>query len=569
MVFRNSLLGSTEIQNQSHHGNTETQNTVTDDGENRVSTQPYHQACLPARFVGFASKLSETVGSILVGYYTNSTHPFVQWARVDEDDKDCSQKNTSLPVKPNPDSASGTFASRRQRKHQNVSRDSDARVKRTISFTKAWTLFVCTFSLALSCYVRPDGVLLVCAFIVPYLRPNAVSQVLKRESVAQRAVLFLLGTATGLIAGVVEDFYFYGVGVISPVNWLKFNVLSNATSQFFGTDSARLYFEEILVGNSGMVFLLGINFVGLAASAVRVLKAVDFDENRARLVRRARLLASVLSLLVLYSLQRHKELRFVHHVIVLYLVFSAANILSVAMTVARTFSQIVSRPTALCIILLCSWSQLRGFPTVHDGTLKHWVYRGAVENYDVTKCLNFIASQNDVRGVFFDKNIHVIGGYTFLRHDVPVLTLTFSGYHEYGFSSRTSVDRKLSWQEPRNISVVTSSKLSNYFSQQNKQYLLQYLIAQEEYNYLVMDAETDFLRVGYKLVFTSGLVKVVKRVGTEVEEKRLSDVVPFLKFEAEADVLQSEARQLYAFGLKELAASRFSEAMKKGEKLKV
>ena len=565
-VSQNSHL---EIQNQNHPANTETKNVFTVNGRNRSSAQSYYYTCMFAGVVEFAWKLPETLRKTLIRCYTNSTNTFVQCARVDENANDCSEKSSSLLVKPNPDSVSGAFTSHRGKWTLSAFRDSDVRTKRTGSFTNALTPFACTFALALSCYIRPDGVLLVFALAAAYFHPNAMSRVSQHESVVQRAAFCVLGTAAGVVVGVADDFYFYGVGVLSPVNWLKFNVLSNATSQFFGTDSACFYSDQILFGNCGMVSLLGINLFGLAVTAAVVWKERDNSgEEQARWVRKVRLLASVLSLLCLYSLQRHKELRFVHHVIVLYLVFTAANVLSVAMAMARTSSSSISRLAALFLVLFFSWSQWRGFPSVREGTLKHWVYMGTAENYGVTKCLNYIASRGDVTGVFSDKNIPVIGGYTFLRHDVPILTLTFSGYHEYGLSSRTSTDRKLWWGESHNISVVTYSKVSNCFLQKNKQYLLRYLIAHAEYNYLILDTATDFLHVGYKQVFTSESTKVIKRVGTEAEEKRLSDVVPLLELEAGVAVLENEARQLYAFGLKVLAASRFREATKERERRK-
>ena len=558
-----------EIQNQNHPANTETKNVFTVDGRNRSNAQSYYYTCMFAGVVEFTWKLPETLRKTLIRCYTISANSFVQCARMDENASGCSEKSSCLLTKPNPDSVSGAFMSHRGKWTLSVFRDSDVRTKRTGSFTNALTLFACTFSLALSCYTRPDGALLVFALVAAYFHPNAVSRVLRHESVAQRAAFCVLGTAAGVLAGVADDFYFYGVGVLSPVNWLKFNVLSNATSRFFGTDSAWFYSDQILFGSCGMVSLLAVNLVGLAVTAAVVWKVRDNSgEEQASWVRKVRLLASVLSLLCLYSLQRHKELRFVHHVIVLYLVFTAANVLSVATAMARTSSSSVSRLAALFLVLFFSWSQWRGFPSVREGTLKHWVYMGTAENYGVTKCLNYIASRDDVTGVFSDKNIPVIGGYTFLRHDVPILTLTFSGYHEYGLSSRTSTDRKLWWGESRNISVVTSSKVSNYFSQQNKRYLLRYLLAHAEYNYLILDTATDFLHVGYKQVFASESTKVIKRVGTEAEEKRLSDVVPLLELEAGVAVLENEARQLYAFGLKELAASRFREATKEREKRK-
>nr|KAG5700350.1 hypothetical protein BaRGS_029602 [Batillaria attramentaria] len=61
---------------------------------------------------------------------------------------------------------------------------------------------------------------------------------------------------------------------------------------------------------------------------------------------------------------------------------------------------------------------------------------------------------------------------------------------------------------------------------------------------------------------TCGEVKVVKRIGSDAEEKRLREIIPHLKLTAEVAVLEKEARELYAFGLKDLAASRYGEAQR-------
>ncbi|XP_070205577.1 uncharacterized protein [Littorina saxatilis] len=431
------------------------------------------------------------------------------------------------------------------------------------SFTKRVTLCTCSFWLVLSCYVRPDSVLLVSALLIPYCFPHTLSKILRHENVFQHVLLSLLGAVAGLAVGIMDDFHFYGAGVISPLNWLRFNGMSNATSQLFGAQSLDFYLHEILFRNEGMVLLAAVNFVGFGITAVCALKEENAEEFRFSSIQKAKLFASFVGLMAVYSLQLHKELRFVHHVIVLYLVLSAANTLSVAKTICATFPKIPSRFSTLLIAVLFASSQWNSFPSVRDGSLSTWVYEGKTENYDVTKCLNFIASRDDVSGVFFDKNVHLIGGYTLLRQNVPILTLTNSGYHEYGLTARTRLKRKLWSDNSGRISVITSSKVSNFFLPQNTRYLLSHLIKHKEFNYLVLSADTDFLDAGFKTIFQTVSTKVVKRAGTRQEEKRLNDVIPVLHLKPEADVLMKEAPQLYAFGLNELAAARYEEAMKK------
>ena len=135
------------------------------------------------------------------------------------------------------------------------------------SFCSVFSLMLCSFSLALCCYIRPDSILFVCAFLVPQLFPE-VQRVIPRTTGHFLNVFFCaLGIVAGIAVGIADDFYFYDFGVLSPVNWFKFNVLSNTTSELFGTEPGGFYINEFFRWNFGMVFLLVINIGGLIAAA--------------------------------------------------------------------------------------------------------------------------------------------------------------------------------------------------------------------------------------------------------------------------------------------------------------
>ncbi|KAL8605101.1 hypothetical protein ACOMHN_018902 [Nucella lapillus] len=416
-------------------------------------------------------------------------------------------------------------------------------------------VMACGFCVAVSCYIRPDSSLFVCVFFFPFLSPSQLSRLVKQKRYFIHTLLCITGVIMGVGVGICADFHFYGVGVISPVNWFKFNVLSNATAVFFGSEPLTFYCGEIFFRNSGMVFLFVLNVAGTITSLWQVFK---LGHKKDGVVLNMRLMVCIVVLLGFYSTQAHKELRFIHHVIVLYFVFTAINVSSVVATLSRVGVRIPPRLTGLSIVVLFSCSQWQGFPTATHKSLKSWVYGDNTETYDVTRCVNYVSSQKDVRGMFLNVNINMMGGFTFLRHNVPLLVLTSTGYHEYGMSVRHTAKQKLHPFKTSNvISLATAVKLSNYFDPQNKPYLLHHLISHREYNYLLMASSVEFLSAGYKVVFDTGRCKVVKRLGTEEDEKRLQEMVPLLRSEPDGSVLKREASQLHAFGLKDMAARRF------------
>ncbi|XP_076473020.1 uncharacterized protein LOC143302299 isoform X2 [Babylonia areolata] len=453
--------------------------------------------------------------------------------------------------------------------------------KKAVSLSSKTIVFgrfiACGFCLAICCYIRPDSGLFIGILFMSFLSPRRLSRLLMKEKeYFRQIVLCVVGGILGVVVGISGDFYFYGVGVISPVNWFRFNVVSKAAGRLFGADSAVLYIREMFFANPGMVLVLGINIAGVMTSIVQALRRGRGGEGMAL---KMRLLVSVAVLLATYSVQEHKELRFIHHVIVLYFALTAINVRSLAKTLSEQGALTISatpRLSALGTILLFAASQWHSMPTGEDpASLKSWVYQGNADTYDVTRCVNHVAAQTDVRGVFLNVNLNLVGGFTFLRHNVPLLTLTFSGYHEYGMSARHITPRKLyptttatattalrRHKTDSAVSLATSVNLSNYFDHQNQPYLLHHLISHPEYNYLLMTTDTEFLPAGFTQVLDTGRVKVLRRLGTEEGEQRLRQVVPLLRADPAPAVLKREASELFAFGLRDLAAQRYERGVR-------
>jgi hypothetical protein len=69
-------------------------------------------------------------------------------------------------------------------------------------------------------------------------------------------------------------------------------------------------------------------------------------------------------------------------------------------------------------------SQLYLFTSRDQNYISKWKYRGINNSNHVNICLDFIGNQNDVTGVFIDSSIHMTGGYTILRQNVPIIALS-------------------------------------------------------------------------------------------------------------------------------------------------
>jgi hypothetical protein len=302
-------------------------------------------------------------------------------------------------------------------------------------------------------------------------------------------------------------------------------------------------------------------------------------------------------------------MRFLHNVIVLALVLTSANLWIIAKAafpaklctirpkISRNIPQKLHSHLWKIVLLsfllpysLFSWIN---FPTPGDGSVQRWVYQGDADNHDVLKCVTYISRQDDVTGVFLDVNVHSVGGYTLLRHDVPIQATTTTGVDaEYNMASRSHVTRKLGLgghvsssgragsasdvlpasksryflasttsNSGNTITLATSSRPSNVFLQQNIPYLFRHLIQHNEYNYWVWkrdaNANSDF---PLKQVFSSRSFKVFKRTGDHVMEQKLQSLIQRLRpnFDDPAfwNILQKEAKELYDFGLYELSSRR-------------
>ena len=214
--------------------------------------------------------------------------------------------------------------------------------------------------------------------------------------------------------------------------------------------------------------------------------------------------ASWLFLLTLYSLKGHKELRFVHNVIVLALITCAALLQSNLKKLPR------SRHVLAAGVALFALSQWQDVSSLTNGP-NRMAYQGSEDTQDVNKCLYLVSSQPDLTGVFIDKNIYGTGGYALLHRDVPVFAFLRKDIYEFRVEDRLTEAPRSGvggWSWERNVSVSFMGRFSNYVTWTNSPQALKYVLQDPSYNYLVARSARDFSLLFGEAVFTCRKFKV-------------------------------------------------------------
>ncbi|XP_050410788.1 uncharacterized protein LOC126825253 [Patella vulgata] len=419
----------------------------------------------------------------------------------------------------------------------------------TLPLLSAWTsthpqnlIILCSsFVLTLSCYIRPDLTIFCLIVYIPHCHINRL--------MTFRHVYCGVGATLALSICLRDDFSSYGYGVISPFNWFNFNVLQHFSGALFGTMEFTFYLKVLFIESS-------INLLLLAFSVTVVCGMVIFG-HRESIVIPCKSMASFVFLFVFYSLQGHKEPRHIHHLFCLYYVIIAGIICSY---LKSNFNPISSRKCVIFLSCILIVNGYKNFPSPTDKSNRAWVYAGIYHSNDVNTCLNYVAHTEDVTGVFLDTSIHMAGGYSVLHRDVPVLTLLIHEFYEFDFNSRLNLTSKYNMGSKK-AHVSTFSRVSNFISVRNTPYLLKFLINNPKYNYLIIGINRSFINFGYKEVFRSGNMSVLRRTFNRYDEAKLSATAKSIPTGRNATVLNYEGNWLFNLGAFEQAVRRLEASL--------
>ncbi|XP_061162414.1 uncharacterized protein LOC133171643 [Saccostrea echinata] len=411
-----------------------------------------------------------------------------------------------------------------------------------------YNIFLMGYFTGLFIYLRPDLLTLYFSILLPYM-PLLFSR-LKHIISNLEIHLCIVSGFVGILTGVLEDFLSYGTFVVTPVQWVSFNVLNGYARRIFGAMPTLFYFE-IFCENTTLIFLsLCIIFVLISTISKPITVLVFFRKC----------LFALTCLIVLYSLQGHKEARFLHDAIVLFYVCSGASLFifvqEVSIRIKLFNNNRYTERLFHSLLLLCFISsQYQSIPSSQDNSIKKWTYEGKTDSHDVNVCLDFIGQKDDVKGVFIDRDMHMTGGYTILNRDIPWFSLINTEFREF------SKDSRLTMKSFYGITKVSlTSNVSNYIHIQNTPFLLKCILRQKEYNYLVMKITREFINQGYEEVFRYGTMRVLKRTFDRKQEEYLTTLGNSISDNKNSTILKYEGQWLMAYGSYDLAREKFNRA---------
>ena len=339
----------------------------------------------------------------------------------------------------------------------------------------------CGIILSVAVYVRPDASLLVGLALLGNHRISGTVSLLRARS----AWLLALSGVLGLVLAAANDTIFYGSPILTPLNWARLNVFSNTATTLFGVSGWYFYLHRVFLRDYSMcvasVVFVAAAFISfcewvvlqhgnkLSSCKIPYVGEMVYRQPTELPIFTHRSLRVHISCVAIptaiFTCMGHKEERFLHDVVVLFLVAVSQVFLQVVDFVLNKLLYLTHR------ISRRSWnhnnvdqSEGRGRETAHlllvfllstlfvsynihifgasfDNQRKQWHKLSASSDLDTTMCMHYLSKQSDVSGVFIDRNIKDTAGYSILHKDVPLLYLLGNDFVEFTNASLIKVAR--------------------------------------------------------------------------------------------------------------------------------
>ncbi|KAH3891311.1 uncharacterized protein LOC127854467 [Dreissena polymorpha] len=354
------------------------------------------------------------------------------------------------------------------------------------------------FVMGALCYVRADTLLF--SSVLLFVTSLATTISLKR--LAFNAMYSCFGFLCSCALCAMYDYLRYGAYVISPLQWLHFNVLSGKAITLFDSQLNTSYITEFYRDPLGVILCaLCVLYVVTASLKLRIQQPDVSTCINARLRQELAVSASFLLILLVFSVIGHREMRFIHNCFVLYSIVIAFVIHRVAAEY-RTHPKAV-QATILFLYVILSVNTFVNFPWMQTEEHQRWTYGIPRESFDLNQCIDSIRRQGDVTGVVIDGDIYDIGGFSVLKHDVPLIVKT---YHEYFVYNKRKT----------NVFEISSSvRILNFFDdifhESNTQYLVESVVSNTHFNYIISKHITTTLSPFFKQISQYGQFGVYKR----------------------------------------------------------
>lgn len=424
-------------------------------------------------------------------------------------------------------------------------------VRSLISFCSIQTLqpaeLVFGMMLAVCIYIRVD--LVIVPMFIVLVNWNFTYNHLM--SIIKQLKSYVVGMLCGGLIGGGVDYVTYGFAFISPLQWFRFNIWNGLAGEMFGVHSFHFYITKLYQNEPFFILSFVVLLCEYIINSIDCLRNFASRDTEARDRATNQTLFIFICLLISYSTNSHKELRFLHNTIVFfYIAVSRASITLYKVLTRLWVNQNDRQYSIYCfylfIFLFVSNHTYYLFKMPHSDRAK-WTYSGNTDSHSENMCLNFIRQQNDVTGVFLDSPMKMTGAYSVLHKNVPIFALNMYEFMEYNYKGKYDVMGK--FKSIHRYGYTDFSETSEFISIYNTPYLLKQLIDKQEYNYIVLKINRHFVDIGYKEVFRAGNSKVLKRTFGKKSELSLDEISRDTMVGSNATVLELEGSWLKYFGV--------------------
>ncbi|WAR03213.1 hypothetical protein MAR_009771 [Mya arenaria] len=411
------------------------------------------------------------------------------------------------------------------------------------------------FIIAVCVYIRIDSTALSLAMVLAFIKRR--SKIKKYFMCVRDYQWFFAGVFVGLVLGGFYDYLYYDSWFISPWQWVKFNTLSKSSGTVFGVSPFYYYIAELLKKEQFFIIFVVVIVVELIMKAIYNrydgYNAITYF-SESHLV--------FMFLLILYSSNGHKELRFLHNcIVIMYVSFASAIMFFYKMFTQSGKNQNNTQYCKLCIytfIVLFVSSQSLCFLNMSSNEKSKWSYAGRTDSWAVNTGLHFIGRQNDVTGILLDRPLHLTAGYSIFNKDVPIFALNKYEFMEFNKEKMAYLKTFDETQHGlANYRFHTFGQIRDFVSVYNTPYLYKQLLKKVEYNYLVLEVNREFENTGgYEEVFRVGNTKVMRRTFDRKSEEKMAEVANRIPVGTNATILEYEGDWLSHFGLYDKAIER-------------
>ncbi|XP_052797569.1 uncharacterized protein LOC128229786 isoform X2 [Mya arenaria] len=408
------------------------------------------------------------------------------------------------------------------------------------SLSRLYCLVASGFLLGLICSVRMDNALqfsVVYASLILTMKSHWKTRLTETIAIA-------VGCTMAIIVGVCCDMRNYGINVISPLQWFKFNILSGKASKLFSSPMSASYWYEFVSDTFHVCSTcLCIVFFGYVYLGDKV-----HVKNSTRPYKVISMVVSFVLTLVIYSSVSHKETRFIHNVFVLYSISVALAVHDLVSAISKQLRRMPMKLALLTISVLCAVNTYVGFPSVNNRNTSKWSYGHARDSRDLNICLDVIRRQPNVNGVVIDGDIYDLAGFTVLNHDVALVVKT---YHEfYVYSGR----RENAFALNERIRIL--NYIDDVFHESNMYYMFKIMSRDETYNYLLSKRlQTHHSRM-YQEMYKCGNYKIYQKNRNSSRTSSRDN-----PFSVNATIVEYEASWLITHSLYEIAIERLGDVI--------